>query len=87
MIAHTSDSIVESLLGQLAGLVWRVENLVVEHRKVQSETETDGVGGGEVLGSNLGGSFVGLKRHVGGSFALVTNGKLGEVAMVVALPI
>jgi hypothetical protein len=87
MIAHTSDSIVESLLGQLAGLVWRVENLVVEHGEVQGKAETDRVGGGEVLSGDLGGSFIGLKRHVGGSFALVTNGKLGEVAVVVALPI
>jgi hypothetical protein len=39
-----SDGIVESLLGKLASLVGRVEDLVVEDGEVQGETETDGVG-------------------------------------------
>jgi hypothetical protein len=71
----------------LASLVGRVEDLVVEYGEVQCETETDGVGGGKVGGSNFSGGLVGLERLVGGSLALVTNGKLGEVAVVVALPV
>jgi hypothetical protein len=84
---HTSNGIVESLLGQLASLVGRVEDLVVKDREVQCQTETDGVGGGKVGGSDFGSSLVGLERLVGGSLALVTNGELGKVAMVVALPV
>jgi len=82
----TSNGVVESLLGQLASLVGRVEDLVVEDGEVQGKTKADGVGGGKVLGSNLGGSLVSLERLVGGGLALVTNGELGEVAVVVALP-
>ena len=39
------DRVVESLLGQLAGLVGAVEDLVVEDREVEGEAEPDGVGG------------------------------------------
>jgi hypothetical protein len=42
----TSNGIVESLLGQLASLVGRVEDLVVEDGEVQCETKADGVRGG-----------------------------------------
>ena len=82
----TSNSVIESLLGQLASLVGRVEDLVVENGEVQGETETDGVGRSKVGGGNIGSSLVSLERLVGRSLALVTNGKLGKVAMVVALP-
>jgi len=43
VVGLTSNSIVECLLGQLASLVWRVEDLVVEDGEVQCEAETDGV--------------------------------------------
>ena len=33
------------LLGQLAGLVWAVEDLVVKDGEVEGEAEPDGVGG------------------------------------------
>ena len=82
----TSNGIIKSLLGQLASLVGRVEDLVVENGEVQGKTKADGVSGSKVLGSDLSGSLVGLKRLVGGGLALVTNGELGEVAVVVTLP-
>ena len=40
----------------------------------------------KVLGSNLGGGLVSLKRLVGGCLALVTNGELSKVTVVVTLP-
>lgn len=83
----TSNGVVESLLGQLACLVGRVENLVVEDGEVQRKTEADGVSRGKVGGGNVGGSLVGLEGLIGGGLALVANCELGEVAVVVALPV
>lgn len=85
-ILHTSNGVIESLLGQLASLVGRVEDLVVENGEIQGQTEADGVSRGEVGSSNVGGSLVSLERLVGRSLALVTNGKLGKVTVVIALP-
>ena len=86
MITHTSNGVVESLLGQLASLVGRVEDLVVEDGEVQGKTKTDGVGGSQVLGSDLGGGLVSLERLVGRCLALVTDSELSKVTVVVALP-
>jgi hypothetical protein len=83
----TSNSIIESLLGQLASLVGRVEDLVVEDGEVQGKTKADGVGGSKVLGSDLSGGLVSLERLVGRGLALVANGELSEVAVVVTLPV
>lgn len=83
---HTGNSVVESLLGELASLVGRVQDLVVEHGEVQRKTEADGVGGGQAAGSDLGGGLVRLERLVGRGLALVADGELGEVAVVVTLP-
>lgn len=85
--ALTSNGVIESLLGQLAGLVGRVEDLVVEDGEVQCEAEADGVGGSKVLGSNVSGGLVRLEGLVGGCLALVANGELGEVAVVITLPV
>jgi hypothetical protein len=50
-----SNGIVESLLGQVASAVGRVQDLVVEDREVQGQTQADGVGRGELGLSNVGG--------------------------------
>ena len=71
----------------MASLVGRVQDLVVEDREVQSESETDGVGRGEVSLGNLGGVLVSLERLVGRGLALVTKSELGEVTVVVTLPV
>ena len=84
---RTSNSIVEGLLGEVASLVGGVQDLVVEDGEVQGKTETDGVGRGEVGLGDLGGSLVGLEGLVGRLLALVANGELGKVAVVVTLPI
>lgn len=82
----TSNGIIESLLGQVAGLVGSVQDLVVEDGEVQGKTQADGVCGGKLGLSNLGSSLVGLKGLVSRVLALVADGELGEVAVVVALP-
>ena len=71
----------------MASLVGRVEDLVVEDGKVQCETEADGVGGSKVRGGHICGSLVGLEGLVSGRLALVTNGELGKVTVVVTLPV
>ena len=81
------NGVVEGSLGEVASLVGRVQDLVVEDREVQSESETDGVSRGEVSLGNLGGVLVSLERLVGGGLALVTEGELGEVTVVVTLPV
>ena len=82
-----SNSVVKGSLGEVASLVGGVENLVVEDREVQGKSETDGVGRGEVSLGNLGGVLVSLERLVGGGLALVTKSELGEVTVVVTLPV
>jgi hypothetical protein len=82
-----SNGVVEGGLGEVASLVGRVQNLVVEDREVQSKSETDGVGRGEVSLGDLSGVLVSLERLVGGGLALVTKSELGEVTVVVTLPV
>jgi hypothetical protein len=84
---RTGNGVIESLLGQLASLVRRVEDLVVEYREVQRKTKTNGVRRRKVRGGNIGGSLVGLERLVGGGLALVANGELSKVTVVIALPV
>ena len=83
---RTSNGIVESLLGEVASLVWRVEDLVVEDGEVQGKTKTDWVGWSKIALGNLGGGLVSLEGLVGGLLALVADGELGEVAVVITLP-
>jgi hypothetical protein len=71
----------------VASLIRSVEDLVVEDREVEGETQADGVRGRQLGLGNLGGSLVGLERLVGGVLAAVADGKLGEVTVVVTLPI
>ena len=82
-----SNGIVESLLGEVASLVWRVEDLVVEHREVQCKAESDGVRGGEISLSDFGGVLICFKRHVCRPLSLLRDGELCEVSVVVALPV
>jgi hypothetical protein len=83
----TSNGLVERGLGHLAGLVGRVQDLVVEDREVQGKTKTDGVGRGELGSSDLSGGLVSLEGLVGGILALVGHGEFGEVTVVVTLPV
>lgn len=83
---HTGNRIVKGLLGEMAGLIRRVQDLVVKDREVEGEPQTNGMSGSQILRGNLGGSLVCLKRLVGRRLALVTLSELGEVAVVVTLP-
>jgi hypothetical protein len=83
---HTSNSVIKGLLGKMAGLVRRAENLVVENGEVQGKTQADGVRRRQLSLGNLGGSLVSLERLVGRILATVAGGKFGEVAVVVTLP-
>lgn len=71
----------------MASLVGGVKNLVVEDREVEGESEADGVRGRKLGLGNLGSSLVGIERLVGRILAGVANGELGEVAVVVTLPV
>jgi hypothetical protein len=70
----------------MASLVWGIEDFVVEHGEVEGKTEADWVGWGQVCLSDFGGSLVSLERLVGRGLALVADGKLGKVAVVITLP-
>ena len=83
----TGNGIIKGLLGKVASLVGSIEDLVVEDREVEGEAETDGVGRGKLRLGNLGGGLVGVKRLVGRVLARVADGELGEVAVVVTLPV
>lgn len=57
------DGIVEGLLGEVAGTVGGVQNLVVEDREVQRKAETDRVGGGQLSLGDIGSALL-MCRHV-----------------------
>lgn len=71
----------------MASLVGGVEDLVVENGEVQSKTQADRVGRGKVGLGNLGSVLVSLEGLVGGLLALVASCELGEVTVVVTLPV
>lgn len=81
----TSNGIVKGKLGEMAGLVGRVQDFVVEDREVQGQAEADGVGGGKLGLGDLGSSLVGLERGIGSTLAAVTDGELSQVTVVVTL--
>ena len=71
----------------MARLVGRVEDLVVEDGEVERQTKADRVRRGQVGLCNFGSRLVGREGGIGSSFTTVTNGELGQVAVVVALPV
>jgi hypothetical protein len=71
----------------VASLIRGVEDLVVEHGEIEGKTEADGVSGRELGLSDLGGGLVGLERLIGRVLAGIANSKLGEVAVIVTLPV
>ena len=73
------NSIVESLLGEVAGTVWRVEDLVVEDREVEGETKADRMCRRQICLGNLGGLLVRLVSGLGGTCSRISD--LEVVAM------
>lgn len=67
-------------------MVRGVEDLVVEDGEVEGKTQANGVRRCEVSLSDLSSGLVSLERLVGAGLALVANGELGEVTVVVTLP-
>jgi hypothetical protein len=59
----------------------------LEDREVQGESETDGVGRGQLSHGDIGSGLVSLERLVGRSVSLVAGGELGEVSVVVTHPV
>jgi hypothetical protein len=84
---HTSNGVIKRLLSQVACLIWRIENLVVEDGEIEGKAQTDGVCWGEVSVCNFSSCLVSLKRLVGRSLTLVANSKLSEITVVVTLPV
>lgn len=83
---HTGNGIVESLLCKVASLIRGVQDFIIKHGKVERQSEADGVGWGKVSLRDFGCIFVGLQRFVGGFLALVAEGELSQVAVVITLP-
>jgi hypothetical protein len=83
---HTGDSIIKGLLGKVACLVGRVQDLVVENGEVESKTKTDWVCWSKISLSNFGGVLVSLQGLVGRLLSLVTNGELSKITVVISLP-
>ena len=50
-----SNGIIESLLGEMAGTVWGVQDLVVEDGEVEGQAKADGVGWSQLGLCNVGG--------------------------------
>ncbi|KAG5272451.1 hypothetical protein AALO_G00165710, partial [Alosa alosa] len=83
-IVQVADGLVERLLGQLARLLGRVLDLVVEDGEVERQAQADGVRGGHAL-ADLERLLVGALGGLHGTGALLARGHLGQVAVVVAL--
>lgn len=84
-IELTSNGVIKSKFGEVAGLVGGVQDFVVEDREVQGQAEADGVGRGKIGRGDLSGSLVGLQRGIGSALAAVANGELSQVTVVVTL--
>ena len=74
------------MLGEVAGLVGSVQDLVVENGEVEGQTQADGVSGRQLSLGDLGGGLIRVERLVGRLLAAVTDSELREVSVVIALP-
>lgn len=80
------DGVVEGRFGQAAGAVGGVEDLVVEDGEVERQPQPDGVGGGQLRHGDVARRLVRHQAVLRRLLAVVARGKLGQVAVVVALP-
>ena len=71
----------------MASLIGSVEDLVVEDGEVKGQTQADGVGGGKVGRGDFGRGFVGLEGGIGSTLTAVADGELGQITVVVTLPV
>ena len=70
-------------LGELASLLGRVEDLIVEDGEVERQTEADGMRGLHLGLSNLEGLLVSLLRIFENLRSSVTHSHLGKVPVVI----
>jgi len=82
---NIGNSIIESLLGQVAGLGWLIQDFVVEDGEVKGKTESDWVGGLEVLVGDVRGLLVGIEGTGRDGLVAITSCVFGHVSVVVAL--
>ena len=61
----TSNGVIKGLLGEVACLIGRVQDLIVEDGEVEGETKADWVCWCKICLSNLGSVLVGFERFVG----------------------
>lgn len=80
-----SDRIVKRQLGETAGLVGRVEDLVVEYGEVERESESDRVCGRKFGRGDGRSRFVRFEGSFRGLRTCVTGSKFGEVSVVISL--
>jgi hypothetical protein len=83
----TSNGIIKGLLGKMASLIRRVQDLIVENGEVKSQTKADRVSGRKIRLCNLSGVLVSLEGLVGRLLSLVANGELSQVTVVITLPV
>jgi hypothetical protein len=84
---RTSNRIIKCLFGKVACLVRSIQNFIIKHGKVEGKAEANGVCRGEIGVGDLCGGLVSLERLVGRRLALVANGKLGKIAVIITLPL
>jgi hypothetical protein len=82
----TSNSVIKGLLGKVACLIRRVEDLIVEDGEVEGKTKADWVCWCKVGLGNFGSILVSLEGLVGRLLSLVANRKLSKVSVVISLP-
>jgi len=73
------------LFGHLTGFAGLIHDLIVEHREVQSQTESDWVGGLQVFVGRFSGGIIGFEGILRDLLHLVTFGVLTDVPEVVTL--
>ena len=82
-----SDRVVEGALCQLTGAVGWVEDLVVEDREVECKSESNRVSWSKIGQGHITGCLVGHQTALGNWFALIASCKLGQISVIIALPV
>lgn len=80
------NGIIECLLGKVASTVGRVENFVVEDRKVQGKTKSDWVSSSKLNLCDFSSTLVSFVSRCGSLLSVFTSGEFCKVTVVVTLP-
>lgn len=80
------NGIIECLLGKMASTVGRVENFVVEDRKVQGKTKSDWVSSSKLNLCDFSSTLVCFVSRCGSLLSVFTSGEFCKVTVVVTLP-